>query len=163
MGRTLDGYPTWSQNADPDPTQGADPFAVTDCGEECCSIIQFALGLGYTTETQVRERMPGHSGHGETSAADIADYLEGVGCRVLHLAAAGESLQMLVKAYISIGAPVVLLGNWVSPNVLHWVIAIGYGNDHLLYLDPWDGRMKAIHWSSARTLYKGSFIGVGKA
>lgn len=162
MGLTLDGYPTWNQNNDPDPTQGADPFASTDCGEECCAIVQYGLGQGYVTETQVRERMPDHQGRGETSGTDIANYLSGVGVRAQRLVVAPNNVEATIKASIGTRLPCIVLGRFVSPTVLHWVVAVGYGNDHLLYNDPWDGRMKAMHWLHVIALFAGEIVHVSR-
>lgn len=162
MGATLDGYPTWNQNSDPDPTQGADPFATTDCGEECCAIVQYGMGQGYVTETQVRERMPDHQGRGQTSGMDIAGYLNSVGVRAQRLVVAPNNLNMTIRMHVAARLPCILLGNFVSPTVLHWVVAVGYGNDHLLYNDPWDGRMKAMHWEHVKSLFAGEVVSVSR-
>lgn len=161
MGLTLDGYPTWSQNADPDPTLGTDPYERTDCGEECCAIVQFGAGLGYVTETQVRDAMPGHGGHGETTGSDIATYLESIGLVAASIAIAPQILQLYIKKRVALGRPLILLGYWVVPTVLHWVVVIGYGNDHMFYIDVWDGRVKALHWKQVRALYFGTGVEIG--
>lgn len=160
MGKTLDGYPTWNQNADPDAKLGADPYAASDCGEECCAIVQYGSGKGYVSETQVRQAMPGHEMHGETSGDDIASYLSTVGVPASRIAISTNALEVSVKVGIAQGLPSILLGYWVSPTTLHWVVAIGYGNDHLIYLDPWDGRQKCLHWKAARLLYAGTLVQV---
>lgn len=146
MGVMLDGFPTWSQNADPEPNGQADPFAATDCGEECCSIVLYGQMKAYTTAGQVRRMMQGHSDHGETTSNDIAFFLENAGTYPLTQYKVGADLKAAIKRAVNAGSPVITLGHFLSPNVLHWVVVIGFGNDHVLYIDPWYGRLEARHW-----------------
>lgn len=148
MGRVLDGFPTWSQNRDPNPDGSADPFASTSCGEECCSIVLYGLRREYTTAGQVRDAMPGHADHGETTAADLVGFLSRRGLFPLAQYVPGDGLKDLIRKGIDSTWPIIVLGNFVAPTVLHWVVVIGYGDDHALFIDPWYGRLEALHWSS---------------
>lgn len=153
MGKTLDGFPTWCQLRDPLPSGVSDPFAAQDCGEESCSIVEYAFTGKYTTEEQVRHEMPGHESSAPTTGFDLVQYLRkvGVGSEVTQITAA--NLQAEVKLGVRLGRCAILLGNWVSASALHWVVAIGYGNDHMLYVDPWYGEMRAMHWADARARF----------
>lgn len=158
MGVLLDGFPTWSQNADPDPSGFADPFAATDCGEECCSIVLFAQMHTYTTAGQVRRAMPGHEKQGETTADDIAHYLEEAGLFPMSLHRNSAQLKSFLKYSLDRDMPSIVLGNFISPTVLHWVVVIGYGDDHCLYIDPWYGRLDAKHWKDFLALAEGDVV-----
>lgn len=158
MGVVLDGFPTWSQNADPQSDGTQDPFATTMCGEECCSIVQMGQTMEYRTESQVRDAMPGHQGHGETTAADLAGYLESVGLYPLVQQRSAGSLKSFLKYALDRGMPCIVLGHFLSPNVLHWVVVIGYGDDHCLFIDPWYGRLDARHWRPFLGLCEGDVV-----
>lgn len=158
MGKTLDGFPTWCQLRDPLPSGATDPFQAQDCGEECCSIVQYALTGVYTTEEQVRHAMPGHELVALTTGFDLVEYLKkvNVGAELTQLTSA--QLQAEVKRSVGLEMAEILLGHWVSASALHWVVAIGYGNDHLLYIDPWYGEMRAMHWADAKARFDGQGV-----
>lgn len=158
MGLTLEGFPTWCQLRDPLPSGVSDPFATQDCGEECCSIVQYALTGTYTTEEQVRHAMPGHEMSALTSGFDLVTYLKSVGVGSELSQLPQDGLQAEVKLGIRLGRCAILLGYWVSVSALHWVIAIGFGNDHMLYIDPWYGEMRAMHWADARARFRGQVV-----
>lgn len=161
MGVMLDGYPTWSQNADPMPDGTSDPFAATDCGEECCSIVLYGQMRKYTTAGQIRQQIPGHAQRGETTAADLASYLTSEGLYPLVQQTKADGLKTLLKRSVANDMPCIALGHFLSPNVLHWVVVIGYGDDHCLYVDPWYGRLDAKHWSPFLSLCTGDVVQVG--
>lgn len=146
-GLILDGYPTWNQNRDPKPDGSQDPFATTDCGEECCAILLYALKGEYLTETQVREAMPGHSDHGETTPLDLVTFLKTRFRDGSSFTLGKSTFKSYLKSLIRNGAPAISLGYYISPSRLHWVVVVGFGNDHVVCIDPWYGRMVAWHWS----------------
>lgn len=162
MGKTLDGYPTWNQRHDPDASGKEDAFSTTDCGEECCSIVLYALLRVYTTESQVRAAMPGHQDHGETTAADIDLYLSKAGLYPLLSEQPAELLKSALKGSVDAGMPSICLGYYVDTTILHWVVVIGYGNDHVIYVDPWYGDMLCSGWSVFLAHSTGTRIEVGK-
>lgn len=70
------------------------------------------------------------------------------------------TFQLPYKAAIRDGDPSILLGKWISPNVLHWVVGIGYGNDALLAMDPWTGMLTAYRWRVVALLATGDVVQV---
>lgn len=160
MGLTLDNYPCWSQNADPDPDGQADPFASTDCGWEACSIVIRGRTGEYTAEGTLRRESGTHDDHGATIAGDLVTCLHRHGVMAVGLQVPFDTLRFSVKQAITKGVPVILLGRFVDPAVLHWIVAIGFGNDHLIYVDPWDGRMKCLRWGAVESLYAGALVRV---
>lgn len=152
----------WSQNADPDANGFVDAYFTADCGEECCSIVQFALGRGYTHEADVRLAMPGHRDHGQTTGPDLAAYLQSVGLKAQYIGSGYSETREAVKHHIDRSRPCILLGYWLSKSILHWVVVIGHGNGHMLYIDPWDAQLKAIPWSRAGALYAGGYVVVDR-
>lgn len=160
MGKTLDNYPTWSQNADPSPDGPPDLFATTDCGWECCSIIIYGLTRVYTTEGTLRKEDSTAVDHGYTSPGQLVQCLTRHAITAQQLVVAPSRLKSLVKEYIDAGYPALALGHWIDPNILHWLVAVGYGNDHLLWLDVWSGKMVCSRWTWAEAFFAGSVVGV---
>jgi ABC-type bacteriocin/lantibiotic exporter with double-glycine peptidase domain len=158
VGRILDGFPLWSQNADPGAGGIVDAYYTADCGEECCSIVQRALGAGYTTEGDIRRAMPGHKDHGETTGPDLVAYLQSAHIHATYKEGTPPAARAGIPLEIRRGSPCIALGYWLSSRILHWVVVIGYGNDHCFYIDPWDGQLKAVRWNRFMALSAGGYV-----
>lgn len=159
MGQILDGYPWWSQLTDPDPRTGRpDVFASTDCGEEVVSIWTAGKTGKYTDAADLRRALPGPRVDGVTSGGDLVYLLSLAGI----LAEAGvlpvRSLKAAVHEDIGEGQPLAVLGRWVSPVVLHWILGVGFGNDAFVAMEPWSGRMAAYRWSVVSSLAIGTVV-----
>lgn len=161
MGRVLDGYPWWSQRLDTDPsTHVLDPYWAQDCGEECVAIVVMAKTRRYLTEQQVRNAIPGHQTTGLTTPSDLQLALQYYGVVSKHYLDAVESVKSAVVEQVDIGRPTLLLGHWIDPAVLHWVVAIGYGNGALFVLEPWAGRVAAYSWGEVHSRATGDELRV---
>jgi hypothetical protein len=159
LGKTLDGFPWWSQITDPDPrTHKPDIYATTDCGEEVSSIwIAGKTGL-YTDAADLRRGLPGNRTNGITNGDDIVTMLGSKGIQARINSWSLDIYQSRVRAEIDRGEPVGLLGYWIDPAVLHWVLGLGYGNGALLALDPWAGKLTAYGWSYVRSVATGDVV-----
>lgn len=162
MGKTLDGYPWWSQLTDPAGGTGrADIYAATDCGEEAVSIWIAGKTGKYTDAGDLRMQLPGQRSSGVTSGSDLRYLLAKHGIGAETMAANVAALQGIVRDSVGKGEPVALLGRWLIPSELHWVLGIGYGNDALLAMDPWSGRLTAYRWPVVRSLATGDIVQAG--
>lgn len=157
--RVLNGYPWWSQLADPDPrTHRPDIYATTDCGEECVSIwIQGKLGK-YTDAADLRRQLQGPRTDGRTTGRDLALLLSLHAISAVPDLVPPVALRDAVRARISQNEPVAALGEWVQQGVLHWVLGIGYGNDSFIVMEPWSGRMTCYRWAVVQLLARGEIV-----
>lgn len=160
MGKILDGYPYWTQQDDPDSTGRQDQFSTQDCGWEACSIVIKGLLGEVTNEGDLRREDPTAVSHGTTVGAQL------VACLARHRVTAVRHTMFplparaAIKVGIDNGFPSVYLGFWVAPTVLHWIVCLGYGNDSLVYMDPWDGQLKAMRWNVVASKAFGEVVGV---
>lgn len=159
MGTLLDGYPWWSQLRDPSPvTHQTDPYATTDCGEECCSILIRGRTGEYTWAGGLRQELPDHSMTGRTDSSDLVQLLKNHSVYAERYTTVIGQLRDVVARDIEKGRPCILLGRWLVPTVLHWVLAIGYGNGALLAMEPWQGIVRAWSWHDVQSLATGDVV-----
>lgn len=114
----------------------------------------------YTSATEIRRAILGHGDHGETTAQDLAGVLIKYGVPADIKAGAFPALRQEIKARLDVGLPVIVLGYWWSPVILHWVVALGHGNDAMAYMDPWDGKMHVMRWRMVHSLAVGTIVRV---
>lgn len=161
MGVILDHVPWWGQLRDMVPgTDGPDRYAAQDCGEECVCMVVWQQKRLYLREDQVRAAIPGHADHGSTLPAELAAVLARWGIAAQSSRAAGTQYRERIKEDLRAGRPVIILGWWQGHEELHWVTACGYGNDALLYQDPWDGVMHVLPWAVVDSLATGDMVRV---
>lgn len=159
MGKVLDGFPWWSQLTDPDPrTHRPDVFATTDCGEEVVSIWIAGKTGRYTAAADLRRDLPGVRADGRTTGQDLANLLAGYTIVALDDMLPPRALKAAVHRNIDQERPIALLGRWIDPDVLHWILGIGYGNDALLAMEPWTGRLVAYRWMVVESLATGETV-----
>lgn len=106
----------------------------------------------------IRREIPGHGMRGETNAVELEGWLNGHGVRAQRHTVDHETVKTNIKTEIAEGRPSILLGYWVDITILHWVVAIGHGNDGLVVMDPWTGSMRVIRWRSFYQLVSGAWI-----
>lgn len=159
MGTILDGYPWWSQLTDPDPRTGRpDVFAATDCGEEVVSIWLAGRRKLYTDAADLRRQLPGERVDGRTTGADLAYLLGQHGEPAVAAQMHPTALKAAVHDAVALLEPLALLGYWLTSNQLHWILGTGFGNDALILMEPWAGRLTAYRWSVVYSLATGTVV-----
>lgn len=159
MGTILDGYPWWSQLLDPDPRTGRpDVWAATDCGEECVSVwLMGSKGL-YTAAADLRRALTGNRVDGRTTGADLAYLLHVKGVKGQEMVPGPRGIKNAVRLAVARSSPVAILGRWIDPGILHWVLGIGYGDDALIAMEPWAGKLAAYRWVVVESLATGDLV-----
>lgn len=159
MGKLLDGFPWWSQQFDPDPRTGRpDIFASTDCGEEAVSIWIAGRKKEYTDAADLRRMLKGDRVDGTTSGGDLAHLLTEHGLPSFPVQTPIHNLRLNIRHEIDQGLPVAVLGYWLLPTELHWVLGIGYGNNAFLAMEPWWGKLTAYRWDSVYSVATGDYV-----
>lgn len=159
MGQILDGYPWWSQLLDPDPRTGRpDVYASTDCGEEVVSVWLMGYKGLYTSASDLRRALSGSRVDGRTTGSDLAYLLRLRGVNGAESNVRPTELKGVVRAAVARSSPVALLGVWLAPGILHWVLGVGYGDDALIAMEPWAGRLVAYRWHVVESLATGSLV-----
>lgn len=159
MGVLLDNVPWWSQLKDVIPQTGQpDTFARSDCGEECVCMLLWYWQQKYLREDQVRSVIPGHAGHGETTGSDLAYALQWYNLEAQAMNIGAGKVREWAKAELTKERPVLVLGRWIDPSVLHWYLLLGFGNGAAVAMDPWSGEMKVLAWSVVQSLATGDVV-----
>lgn len=152
------GIPAWNQNRDPLPDGNEDPYHDSDCGEECAAMrIYYRTGLELPAGV-LRTLIPGHGASGATTGPELVGVM-----RLFHLSPVyreitGAAIQAFCTRSIVQGTPPILIGNWVSPHILHWVLGVDAGRDALTVNDPWGGVRRYLPWDIVLQRYAGGCI-----
>lgn len=147
--------PTWNQLRDPLADGEQDPFADTDCGEECAAMrIYYRTGIALPAGI-VRQLIPGKQATGVTSAADLVAVMRIFGLRPVARPTAVDAIHDLCGRAVSIGIPPIVLGYWDGRAELHWVLVVGASPAGVLVNDPWGGLRRTIDWDTFDLDYAG--------
>jgi len=145
--------PAWSQRVQdgPDDT-GRDLFATTDCGEQAVCMVTYSAHRIEIDEGLVRGFISQHytdMQDGRTTADMLVWYLSSRhnNCPHAHVVTGdGPLVVETIKRELLDGCPVLVLGGWYQ-GTLHWEVARGYDQQHVITCDPWDGQSKATTWT----------------
>jgi len=139
--------PNWNQLDDPLPDGAQDPFSTSDCGEECVAECVFGARGVTVSAGDVRFALGGSSRPGWTTSADLIQAFDYYGMRSKALAMSAGDLWKATSSSVSSGQPVILLGNWLGPGPLHWIVAVRTAGLVLVCNDPWGGQTKLLVYS----------------
>lgn len=155
---SLSDIPAWNQNRDPLPDGQEDPYHDTDCGEECAAMrIYYRTGVELPAGV-LRELIPGHARRGETSGMDLVGVMRLFGLSPVYKRVATDAVQLLLGEAVRKGIPAIVLGTWVAPTVLHWVLVVGADGGGVWVNDPWGGVRRYIPWGIFLHRYAGECI-----
>lgn len=150
--------PTWDQERDPLPDGSLDPYRDTDCGEECAAMrIYYRTGRELSAG-MLRLRLPGTRVDGRTTRDDIAFLLRSEGLRPSPIVLPAYTLAGNLQAKAAAGVPSIVLGSWVSPHILHWLLVVQAGVTGIAVNDPFGGRRYFLPWDLVMQRYAGECI-----
>ena len=136
---TLPIPPVVGQNVAKLPDGSLDPAHATDCGEACLSsALRACWGMNLTPGC-IRQSLGLGEGDGSSSAEMLRTWWELTG-RKADTTSFGPSVLWSGLAKLRhYGRYAMLLGNWVDPSVLHWVLAYERGTAAVSVMGPWGG------------------------
>lgn len=154
------GIPSYDQLHDPLPDGSLPAGRFNECGEECCAdIIRWVHGVEVSADA-LRSLLWGPRGHEITDAVDLAAILAHANVA----SEVGTQDAVAVKKYlldvVPRSHPVIVLGNWVSPGVPHWVVVYNCSANGVTVNDPWGGRRYNLSWEAFARLYLNSNVTV---
>lgn len=115
----------------------------------------------YTSAAELRRDLGKPSTDGRTAPPDLVHLAGKYGLAAKRDSWSGSLIRAELKAYIGAGAAGAVLGTWIDPSILHWVLAIGYGNGAMLAMEPWNGNLRAWPWSVVQSLATGDAVRLG--
>jgi hypothetical protein len=129
-----------------------------DCGPACVvSCIEEIHGT-WSADQLLRLRYFGAVDNRLTTARDLAGML--VDNHIAAHAREGVSAEMArqeITRNWAAGRPSIILGDWVSRGVGHWVKFIG-DRGGAVVMDPWYGAQRVIPWDLFATLFDGDYV-----
>ena len=139
-------------------TGHSNAFADSDCGEACAAMELFYRDLPVPSLTEIRRAIPGHETYGQTDGPELAAFLQsrGLGSHVEYPPAG--RVAMRAKLAIDHGNPPILLGGFVDPSILHWVVVTGHRNDQAFFNDPFHGQTRQQPWTWMCSHYGGEVV-----
>jgi hypothetical protein len=151
--------PNWSQNQGVLPDGVPDPEHFNDCGETCVSMVVAGVWGCPVEPGAIRQWLHGPSGTGLTSPSDLVAMLKHWSVRSHVEQVSGINAFKRVAAVVNGHRPVIMLGSWEGlGTALHWMIAVGNGNETLQYIDPWDGARDYITKANWLSLEDGQLV-----
>lgn len=106
----------------------------------------------------LRTLIPGHRNHGETTGPELVKVMRLFGLRPVYERVASNAVQSLLEASVVAGNPPIVLGNWVSPLVPHWLLVVDAMMTGAVVNDPWGGRRYFLPIDRFLTRYLGDCI-----
>lgn len=142
-GTPLPVPPLRDQNTDLLPDGTVDPAHFTDCGEACVSSVIEALTSYHVPVGCIRSILRLPQDNGITGPADLNQALAVFRLQSWTLReAAGNWLKS--ARLRNHGHYALLLGRWIDPAQLHWVIAYEHGVQGVWVMDPWTASHRYI-------------------
>jgi hypothetical protein len=157
------GYPLWNQLGDPDPSGVLPVQRWNDCGEECCAEL-IARQHGVQVEADyLRFLLGGPRRLGQTTAEDLVKILALNNVAAEVQTPPAPALPVALQAATSKGMAVIVLGRWVAPGILHWVLCTRSDPAGMSANDPWGGVRRSWAWSDAERAYAGELVVVTRS
>lgn len=127
-----------------------DEAAASDCGEACVASVltvhtSYLLAPGCVRQALGKPRVSGL-----TTAGDLSGVLRGFGVDSWIRTEPAHVWDDMARLR-HFGRYVLVLGHWLQPSLLHWMLAYERDRDDLLCMDPWRAnliRMSAMEYET---------------
>jgi hypothetical protein len=140
------------------PTGGIDPAWATDCGETCVAMLVAAKKGVPIGIARIRYLLGKPNTDGRTTGSDLVRALAMCDLAAHERAADATTSLTEIKRNLDVGRTSIVLGNWVSPNMPHWMVALRYNEAVMYFDDPWIGAERALTYADYETKYKGEYV-----
>jgi hypothetical protein len=152
--------PAWDQLHDPLPDGSLPPLRVNECGEECVAeVVYWVHGVEVSADA-IRAAAISLAGGALTNAADLVAMLARCNVRAVAEVPQTAVIEKFLLNVVLARRLVIVLGDWVSKSVPHWVIVYNASPNGVTVSDPWGGRRYNIAWPDFKRLYLGAVVEV---
>jgi Papain-like cysteine protease AvrRpt2 len=143
----LSYLPVWKQLGGLLPDGQPDPQQYNDCGETCVAMVVAAVqGIGLEPG-YVRQQLGGPQRTGLTTSGDLALALATNRVSSRPDAKCCRAAWDALKVSWGNALPVIVLGHWLNPASLHWMLLYGYDGVNFQFIDPWQGSIAIVDWA----------------
>lgn len=106
----------------------------------------------------LRTLIPDHQDHGATTGPQLVHVMRLFGLRPVYREMTGNAVLPLLARSVVAGVPPIILGTWVSPMILHWVLVVDAMTTGVAVNDPWGGVRRFIPQNLLLQRYAGGCI-----
>lgn len=106
----------------------------------------------------LRTLIPDKITTGGTTATELVQLMRRFGLRPAYKRVSADAVEDHLQLATTKGIPPIVLGNWVSPVILHWVLVVGVMTTAAVVNDPWGGVRRLIPWDLFLQRYAGDCI-----
>jgi hypothetical protein len=150
--------PTWKQTGGVLPDGQPDPAQYNDCGETCVVMVIAAIKGVSMEPGAIRQMLGGWQRTGLTTGADLAQALQDCNISCAETTLGGADAFQQVKNHWGHAMPMIALGEWLNPGVLHWVLIWSWSPSFVGVIDPWTGEKRNIAQGDFIRLFRGSMV-----
>jgi len=143
------------------PDGNLDPARATDCGESCFASALAAIAGVWLSPGCIRGALGLPSGDGSSNAGELSDLWQRLGGSAYETTLTGDALWGELWRLRHHGRYALLLGDWITVGVLHWVLAYQRGASTLELMDPASGERLTYHASYVAARGQPSQVFVG--
>jgi hypothetical protein len=156
-------FPLWDQLADPLSTGVLAEQRYNECGEECCAEVIYQQHGVEVNADALRAQIHGAGGTGLTTGMDLVKILTRNNVPAVRHPWSLAEARVHLQASSAAGRAVIVLGRWISPTILHWVLVTAADGAGVSYNDPWGGLRIVIDWATFTERYAGELVTVTRA
>jgi hypothetical protein len=162
-GATQRPAPLWNQLADPLPTGALPQYGYEECGEECVAEVIYAQHGVAVEADWLRYQLGGPARRGLTTAADLQRLLALANVAALVAEPPAAALPAELQRICGAGRMAIVLGAWITPGVLHWVLVTRADAQGVGYNDPWGGVRRTAAYRDLGARYAGALVEITRA
>lgn len=156
-------FPLWNQLADPLPDGAMSPTAASDCGWECVAMIVAAYrGLDFDAAALRQAALIPATEWG-SRAGELSRTLNGFRLRSMVKRLDSPMVFAQSKNRAQRGLPSIILGRWLIPTELHWVLVVGSGPNIITVNDPWGGHRRNLNAGDVYARAEGTVVQVNES
>lgn len=106
----------------------------------------------------IRTLIPDKGSTGATTGPELVAVMRRFQLTPVHLTPGTNAVRHYIERSVTASVPPIVLGTWVSPKVLHWLLVVDAMQTGMVVNDPWGGRRYFLPWDLALRRYAGSCI-----
>lgn len=126
------------------PDGSPDPEWFNDCGEACVASVLLTLRGFMIPPGCLRAAEEGLKGPGLTNGPQLAHIATSIGLSAVYAAGSASAAWTICHHLRRVGRYAVILGEWLSPGALHWLLAYEGDRELVWCMDPWNSEWLGV-------------------
>lgn len=113
-------------------------------------------------EGDARMQMGGPLRPGLTNGDDLVALLRSWNFTPHLLTGPADAVAALMRPLLAAGHPLICLGEWITPGVLHWVVLTDISPGWFHFADPWHGQRRSLSTEAWSAAWRGVAVDAGE-